>query len=149
MGLEKKKALWGYLFVLPGLLILLIFSLVPLIVVTFAGQKSVVRLGETVFNMAKRNRTEIVTKAFQQTAEDQANIFDLEIEVIEFSLMGLAREVERLLAENPKTIPTVYFAEDFDDPEKAPTDMVRSPRHLGMTAGGRLGPIPISLDNGF
>ena len=86
------------------LLILLIFSLVPLVVVTLAGQKGVVRLGRTVFNMAKRNRTEIVTKAFQQTAEDQAHILDLEIEVIEFSVTGLARKVERLLAENPKTV---------------------------------------------
>jgi sigma-B regulation protein RsbU (phosphoserine phosphatase) len=129
------------------LLILLIFSLVPLIVVTFAGQKSLVRLGETVFSMAKRNRTEIVTKVLQQTAEDQANILDLEIEVIEFSLMSLAREAERLLAEYPKKVPKVYFTEDFDDPEKAPPGMVPSLRHHRATAGGGLEPIPISLDH--
>jgi len=40
MRLEKKMALWGYLFVLPGLLILLIFRFIPMIT---AGYLSLTR----------------------------------------------------------------------------------------------------------
>jgi ABC-type sugar transport system permease subunit len=35
MGLEKKMALWGYLFVLPSLLILLIFRFIPMITAAY------------------------------------------------------------------------------------------------------------------
>jgi multiple sugar transport system permease protein len=35
MGLQKKTALWGYLFVLPGLLILLIFRFIPMITAAY------------------------------------------------------------------------------------------------------------------
>jgi ABC-type sugar transport system permease subunit len=35
MGLQKKMALWGYLFVLPGLLLLIIFRFIPMITAAY------------------------------------------------------------------------------------------------------------------
>ncbi len=129
------------------LITLLVFSLTPLFVVTTVSQKGVTRLGETIANMAKRNRTEIITQALQQTAEDYAKLLDLKIQVLEVSLIDLTREVESLLAGSPKSIPRVYFAEDFDDAQKAPADMVRSSKHFKEAVGGELEPILISLDH--
>ena len=35
MGLQKKIALWGYLFVLPGFLLLLIFRFIPMVTAAY------------------------------------------------------------------------------------------------------------------
>ena len=128
------------------LITLLAFSLTPLFVVTTVSQRGMVRLGETISDMAKHNRTDILTKALQQTAEDYAKLLNRTREVLELGLISLSREAERLLADNPRTVPKVYFATDFDDPEKAPKAMVPSPRHVKVTDEGRFEAISISFD---
>jgi len=129
------------------LITLLLFSLTPLLVVTTVSQRGMVRLGETISSMAKHNRTEIATKALQQTAEDYAKLLNRTREVLELSLISLTRDTERLLSDNPKTTPRVYFAEEYDDPGRAPAEMIPSPRHVKVIAGGRFEPIAINFDH--
>ena len=52
----------------------MIFSLAPLLAVTIVGQREIVRMGDAIAGLAKKNRTEIVSRELQQTAEDYAKI---------------------------------------------------------------------------
>ena len=112
------------------------FSLAPLLVVTLVGQRGIIRMGETITGLAKVNRTAIVTRELQQTAEDYAKILGREKAIMEITLKTIAREAERLLSERSKTNPSVYFAEDFDNPDRAPKDLNSSPRHPRIVAPG-------------
>ena len=127
------------------LLLLLFFSLVPLVAVTGISQHTTRRLGETISNLAKRHRTEIVSKELQQTAEDYVKILVLEKETVELSLSTVAREAERFLASSPGAAPELFFAGDYDNPEKAPDDMISSPKHVRKAAEGGIEPMPISF----
>ncbi len=126
------------------LIFFIIFSLAPLVVVTIAGQRAITRMGETISGMAKKNRTEIVSRELQQTAEDYAKILEREEEVLELTLRIIVREAEQLLAEPPKTTARVYSAENYDNPDQAPKDLNSSPRHLRRSSAGRTEPMPVS-----
>jgi sigma-B regulation protein RsbU (phosphoserine phosphatase) len=127
------------------LILFMTFSLAPLLVVTLVGQRGIVRMGETISGLAKKNRTEIVSKELQQTATDYAKILGREKEVLELTLRIIARDAERFLSEPPKSAAKVYFAEDYDNPAKAPRDLVTSPKHIRGTAGEGAEPMVVSF----
>jgi sigma-B regulation protein RsbU (phosphoserine phosphatase) len=102
-------------------------------------------MGETISGLAKKNRTEIVSKELQQTATDYAKILGREKEVLELTLRIIARDAERFLSEPPKSAAKVYFAEDYDNPAKAPRDLVTSPKHIRGTAGEGAEPMVVSF----
>ena len=129
------------------LLLLLVFSFIPLILVTGISQHGTKQLGETISNLARKNRTEIVSKQLQQTAEDYAKILGREKEILELTLRIIARDVERFLANSTETTSGLFFAEDYDHPDKAPDDMIRSPKHVRKAAEGGIEPMPISLEH--
>jgi sigma-B regulation protein RsbU (phosphoserine phosphatase) len=104
-------------------------------------------MGETIAGLAKKNRTEIVSRELQQTAEDYAKILEREKEVLELTLKIIARDAERFLAEPPNWAAKLYFAGDYDDPVTAPRDLTTSHKYMmGASSGGRE-PLPISLDH--
>ncbi|MGD8775731.1 MAG: SpoIIE family protein phosphatase [Syntrophobacterales bacterium] len=127
------------------LIILLVFSLTPLLLVTAVSQKVTINLGETISNLAKRTRTEIVSKELQQTARDHAKILGREKEILELTLRIIARDAKRVLSEKPKATPRVYFADDYDNSRRAPGDLSRSPQHLREASGGGTEPMPVSM----
>ena len=126
------------------LIFFMAFSLAPLFAVTIVGQRGIVRMGETITGLAKANRAAIVTRELQQTAEDHAKILGREKAIIEITLKTIAREAERLLSERSKTKPSVYFAEDFDNPDRAPKDLISSQRHPRTVASGETEPLLVS-----
>ena len=75
------------------LILFMTFSLAPLLVVTFVGQRGIVRMGETISGFAKKSRTEIVSKELQQTATDYAKILGREKEVLEYLISGVSNKV--------------------------------------------------------
>jgi sigma-B regulation protein RsbU (phosphoserine phosphatase) len=127
------------------LILFMTFSLAPLLVVTIVGQRGILGMGETISGLAKKNRTEIVSKELQQTATDYAKILGREKEVLELTLRIIARDAERFLSEPPKGAAKVYFAEDYDNPAKAPRDLVTSPKHIRGTAGAGTEPMVVSF----
>lgn len=127
------------------LILFMTFSLAPLLVVTLVGQRGILGMGETISGLAKKNRTEIVSKELQQTATDYAKILGREKEVLELTLRIIARDAERFLSEPPKSAAKVYFAEDYDNPAKAPRDLVTSPKHIRGTAEEGAEPMVVSF----
>jgi sigma-B regulation protein RsbU (phosphoserine phosphatase) len=127
------------------LLFFMIFSLAPLVVVTIVGQRGILRMGETISGFAKKNRTEIVSKELQQTATDYAKILGREKEVLELTLRIIARDAQRFLSEPPKGAAKVYFADDYDNPAKAPRDLVTSHKHIRGAAGEGTEPMVVSF----
>lgn len=125
----------------------MVFSLAPLLVVTFVGQRGIVRMGEAISALAKVNRTAIVSRELQQTAEDYAKILGREKEVLELTLRIIARDAERFLSEPPKGIAKLYFAGDYDNPVTAPRDLTISPKYKKGASGERDEPLPISLNH--
>ena len=121
------------------------FSLAPLLVVTLVGQRGIVRMGETIARLAEKNRTEIVSRELQQTATDYAKILGREKELLELTLRTIARDAERFLSEPPKGAAKVYFAKDYDNPAKAPRDLVTSPKYIRSGAGEGIEPMDVSF----
>jgi sigma-B regulation protein RsbU (phosphoserine phosphatase) len=127
------------------LIFIMTFSLAPLVVVTLVGQRGIVRMGETISGLAKKNRTEIVSRELQETATDYAKILGREKEVLELALRIIARDAERFLSEPPKGAAKVYFADDYDNPIKAPKDIVFSHKHIRDAAGEGTEPMVVSF----
>ena len=125
----------------------MIFSLVPLLVVTIVGQRGIVRMGDTIAGLAKKNRTEIVSRELQQTAEDYAHLLGREEEFVELTVKIIARDAERFLSEPPNRAVKLYFARDYDNPVTAPRDLTVSPNYKKGTSGGGTEPLPVSFDH--
>jgi len=129
------------------LIFFMTFSLAPLVVVAMVGQRGILQMGETISVLAIKNRTSIVSRELQQTAEDYAKILGREKEIIELTLRIIARDAQRVLSETPKGSPKVYFAGDYDNPDRAPKDLNSSPRHLRYVASGGTEPMPVSYEH--
>jgi sigma-B regulation protein RsbU (phosphoserine phosphatase) len=129
------------------LIFFMIFSLAPLLLVTIVGQRGIVRMGSTIADLAKKNRTEIVSRELQQTADDYAKILAREKEVLELTLRILARDSERFLSEPPNGVGKLYFAGDYDNPVTTPRDLTISPHYKKGAAGGGREPLSISFDH--
>ena len=125
----------------------MIFSLAPLLAVTIVGQRGIVRMGDTIAGFAKKNRTEIVSRELQQTAEDYAKILGREEESVELTLRIIARDAERFLSEPPNGAAKLYFAGDYDNPATAPRDLTISHKYKKSASGGRSEPLPVSFDH--
>ncbi|MBE9533736.1 MAG: SpoIIE family protein phosphatase, partial [Proteobacteria bacterium] len=76
---------------------------------------------------------------------DYAKILGREKEVLELTLKIIARDAERFLSEPPKSAAKVYFAEDYDNPAKAPGDIVFSHKHIRGTAEEGTEPMVVSF----
>ena len=125
----------------------MIFSLAPLLIVTIVGQRGIVRMGDTIAGLAKKNRTEIVSRELQQTAEDYAKLLGREEEFVELTLKIIAKDAERFLSQPPNGAAKLYFARDYDNPVTAPRDLVVSPKYKKGTSGSGTEPMSVSFDH--
>ncbi|EHJ48372.1 protein serine/threonine phosphatase with extracellular sensor [Solidesulfovibrio carbinoliphilus subsp. oakridgensis] len=128
-------------------LILLGFSLVPLVVVTSFTRGHVVRLGRTIAGEGRAMMTDIVKNELRQTAEDYALILRRSKSAMDFSLTVLATEAARALAGPAPANTAVYRASDGDRDRKAPPDMEVAQDYTRRRADGGAEPLPVSRDN--
>jgi ABC-type multidrug transport system fused ATPase/permease subunit len=99
------------------LVILLVFSLTPLIVVTIISQRGTSVLSKVISDESRRKLTEIVSRELKLTAENSARVLLRTKDAMEFYRHVLAGEAERALAERSRLeTPQIYFSGDFDDP---------------------------------
>ena len=109
---------------------LLVFSLVPLIAVTSFGKHSMMRLSRAISGEAYTNLTNLTCESLEQTAQSAAKILLLSKQSLELATFSLAYEAERLLAEDPPAqAGKIYFAQDYDHEPSAPEDFAASERH--------------------
>ncbi len=127
------------------LILFMTFSLAPLLVVTLVGQRGIVQMGETISGKAKKTRTAIVSRELKQTATDYAKILGREKEILELTLGIIVRDAERFLSEPPQGAAKVYFADDYDNPAKAPKDIVFSHKHIRGAAEEGTEPMVVSF----
>ena len=126
------KLRWRFFFVL------LMFSLVPLGIVTIVSQRGTSRMGAVISADVQQNFARLASAILKGTAENSAAILELSQKSIELALSGLALEANAVLAEDPPGRVKVYFAKDFDDLAIAPPGAGPQPGYVKKTAADRL-----------
>ncbi len=118
-------------------LILLVFSLVPLGVLTLISQRGTSRMGKAISEDVGQNLTRIADGMLKLTAEKSGEILSNNAKAVAFALMWLAREAESALAVGPPAASKIYFAHDFDEAQTAPPDFGPHPDYRWRSADGR------------
>jgi sigma-B regulation protein RsbU (phosphoserine phosphatase) len=128
-------------------IILLVFSLTPLIVVTIVSQRGTFRLGQAISEDARQRLTHIVAMELRQTAENSAKVIQRTQAAMEFYLQVLAAEAELVFSKMPADPARVYFVNDFEDPRTAPEDLLPSFRYRLKTHDGQFLDHPVSFNH--
>ena len=129
------------------LIVLLIFSVTPLLVYIALNQRVVRELQDTFSDRTDVLFTRIIGNDLQDTARDFAKSLGLEMHSMEISLKNLARDTERSLADNSMAIPHIYFTDDFNDPLRAPDDLFPSTKFIKQITPVENSPITVSLEH--
>ncbi len=127
-------------------LVLLCFSLIPLLLLTAVNRRQTARLGRAIAGEGRMLLANIVKNELRQTAEDYALVIRRTKSAMDFGLSVLAAEAERALA-GPAPEAVVYRAGDLDDPTKAPPDLGPEEGYqIRLKEGGAL-PLPITREH--
>jgi sigma-B regulation protein RsbU (phosphoserine phosphatase) len=121
------------------LLVLLAFSLMPLLVVTTISRRHINRLGNTLAEGARENMTQIVIRDLEQAAQFSADAIRSDIDRLRLALRFLADAAAHALQQphSPSAGP-LYFADDFNQADTAPPDLTPSWRYRRpMPHGGQ------------
>jgi sigma-B regulation protein RsbU (phosphoserine phosphatase) len=130
------------------LVILLVFSLTPLVVVTIISQQGTSVLGRVISDESRRKLTEIVSQELKLTAENSAKVLLRTKDAMEFYLHVLAGEAERALTDGSRReTPRIYFSGDFDDPRTSPQDFLPSSLYSIKTHDGQFLPNSVSFNH--
>ena len=128
-------------------IILLVFSLTPLIVVTVVSQRGTLILGKTISEDARLRLTHIVGMELRQTAENSAKVLQLTKDAMAFYLQVLAGEAELAFSKMTAESSRIYFAADFEDPRTAPGDFLPVQRYRLKTHDGEFIDNPVSFNH--
>ncbi len=126
-------------------IILLAFSLTPLLIITVTSRQSVNHLGAAISKDTRAHQTASLSRELVQSARVSADAISQHIASLQLSLQYLAGSTANALA-SPDTPPEepYYTPQDFDRPETAPPDLQMSWRYSRVTAGGVLMPSAVS-----
>jgi sigma-B regulation protein RsbU (phosphoserine phosphatase) len=117
-------------------IILLVFSLTPLIVVTVVSQRGTLLLGKTISEDARVRLTQIIGMELRQTSENSAKVLQRTQDAMAFYLQVLASEAELAFSKMTAETPKIYLAADFEDPRTAPRDFLPNQRYRLKTHDG-------------
>ncbi len=129
------------------LIVLLIFSVTPLLVYIALNQRVVRELQDTFSDRTNVLFTRIIGNDLQHTARDFAKSLGLEMHSMEISLKNLARDAERSLADNSMATSHIYFTDDFNAPLRAPDDLFPSTKFIQQITPVENSPITVSLEH--
>lgn len=129
-------------------LVLLAFSLVPLLIITISSRQSITRLGADLSQDARAHQTAAISRELMQSARVSADSISQDIASLQLSLWYLAGSTAHALAmpDLPPEEP-FYTPEDFSRPETAPPDLQMSWRYPRVTDGGT--PMPSSVSTRY
>ena len=82
-------------------MVLLAFSLIPLIVVTAISRRHINSLGSTLADSARENLTQIVVRDLEQAAQNSADAISHDIDRLRLSLRYLADTTVHSLQQSP------------------------------------------------
>jgi len=126
-------------------LVLLVFSLIPLLTITISSRQSINRLGDDLAGDVRTHLTTAISRDLTKSAQVSANAISNEVANLQLSLHYLAATVTQILDSSDR-LPQgkVYTPESFKDPATAPPDLAMSWRYTRITDGGVLMPSAVS-----
>jgi len=127
-------------------IVLLAFSLIPLLVVVGISRHNIRRLGETLAADTEHNLSAILSQDLVQTAQVSADVIRSNLNQLHLSLDYLAAKAR--LAFDPDSPPhqtRIYTPDMFGNPDTAPPDVRLSWRYPVTQPDGRRTPAAISL----
>jgi len=126
-------------------LVLLSFSLIPLLVITITSRQSITRLGNVLSSEARTHQTAIISEDLVQSAKVSADAISRNVASLKLSLQYLTDIAANAMAsDKPPPDEPFYTPKDFSRPETAPPDLQMSWRYRRVTSGGVLMPSAIS-----
>lgn len=128
-------------------LLLLAFSLIPMLLVSAVSRQGILELGETQSASLHDNMISILTGELLQSAEDSAKLAQQQSISLEFALRTITAEARDVLNDPVNGLPEVYWADDYDNPEKAPKDYKNADGYFKINSDGSTSPTPVSLEN--
>ncbi|MBL0713495.1 MAG: SpoIIE family protein phosphatase [Desulfosarcina sp.] len=129
-------------------LVLLTFSLIPLLVVTTISRRHINRLGKTLAQNARENRTQIIIRDLEQVARFSADTIRHDTDRLRLALRYLADAVVNALQQtNPPKAGRLYFSSDYTRPDTAPPDLAFSWRYRRSIPDGGQAATAISLEH--
>ncbi|MBI9074088.1 MAG: SpoIIE family protein phosphatase [Desulfatibacillum sp.] len=127
-------------------LVLLIFSLIPLFVVTAVSQKATKRAGQLLSQGSRTALMELSEKALEVTVRNVAEIQSGLESALEFRLVSMARKAEYLYAlPGEGSQEPLYWGDDFRDPARAPSDLGPKKGFEIRHVDGTVGPCQVSM----
>ncbi|NDV24384.1 SpoIIE family protein phosphatase [Desulfovibrio sp. JC022] len=126
--------------------LLLIFSLIPLLVVSVISRQGIQELGQIQSDNLRADMIKILTDEMHQSAKDSAKLVQQQAVSLEFALKAIGAEAEDVLNDPVGTPPKVYFAEDFNTEGRQPADFGPSPQYFVLSEKGRKNPSSVSLE---
>jgi sigma-B regulation protein RsbU (phosphoserine phosphatase) len=127
-------------------ILLLSFSLIPLLVVSIISRQGIQDLGHVQSSNLRADMIKILTEEMRQSAKDSAKLVQQQAVSLEFALKAIGAEAEDVLNDPPKGEPKVYFAEDFDTKGRQPDDFGPSPQYFTLSEPGSKTPSPVSME---
>lgn len=126
-------------------LILLAFSLIPLLVVTYISHSGVKSMEETLSTGLHQRQTEATTQELAQLADNRIQTLFRSSRAAELAVRSLVRDVSRVLTQELPQGAPIHWARDFDRDGQQWKDMVEAPQYLCRNQQGRLSPLKVSF----
>jgi phosphoserine phosphatase RsbU/P len=126
-------------------LVLLVFSLTPLVIITITSRHSINRLGDNLAGDVRTHLADTISRDLTQSARVSATAISNKVVNLQLSLQYLASTVSQILV-SPPPLPhgRVYTPESFKEPSTAPPDLAMSWRYTRTTASGVQMPSAVS-----
>ena len=128
------------------LILLLVVALVPLSISFFVQRTTILHFGNKLAEDTRFLLGQSAETLLHSLVDNYGRILKRDRTTALLTLQSQARAVEyRLALPLPERPSEVYFADDYNDPEKQPDDLQISQSHLREDSNGKLTPIPISF----
>ena len=128
------------------LLLLLAIALLPMVVLTWFENLSLLRMGDELGDQARQALTERAGRQLARLAVDYGAIVRREAETIEVALRAQVREIERSLAGPVPSDVHVLWSRDIDQNLVPVGMLVESGKHVRWAADGSSAPLSVTYE---
>lgn len=128
-------------------LLLLVISVLPLVALTWRGQRATDMLGRTIADAGKAAVESSIEKQLRQAVDYSSDVLAARQRLVELALRVQAAEVERLLAQSPRAdreAPSIYLATAFEDAATWPPGTAFSLDRSALAGGNKVEALAIS-----
>lgn len=121
---------------------LFVVGVLPLVLVASVSLRAARDSGQELAGELRRELTDMISSQLQRDVRAASTAVQRGVGTAEAALRALTLTSERLLEQDIRTMPRVYYAKDYDTPGKQPADISRPP---GYVRHGGDGPVAVSF----